>query len=355
MYGRGLTILFLCMVFLTGCGSETVQETKPPVVRVQQAEAASASEDCVYAGVVRGRYETDLSFQVGGQILSRNAETGSRVRAGDVLMEINPRDVVQQTYAAGAQVESARAQLELARANLMRYQKLYEEEAIAAAVLDQYQTTYDAALAAYESASAQSAQAGHSLEYTRLTAPAAGVISSVQAEAGQVVAAGQKVMTLVQSGEMEVEIFVPENRLADVTAGAQVQVSFWSSSAGTTGFVREISPMADETTRTYRVRVSLPEPPAGIELGMTASAAVGGKNGALEGSVSLPLSAIYQTGDVPHVWVVEDDKVHLQEVKVTYQKENTALVRGVKPGTLVVTAGVHKLREGQEVRTGASS
>ena len=352
MTGRWLGIVGICLMFLlAGCGEEPVQEEKPPLVRTQRAEAADASDASVYAGSVQGRYETDMSFQVGGQILSRNVQAGDRVRAGDVLMEINPRDVVQQTYQTAAQVESARAQLELAQTNLARYRQLYAEEAVPAAVLDQYQTSYDAALAAYEAAAAQSAQAYHSLEYTKLTAQADGVISAVQAEAGQVVAAGQKVLTLVQMQELEVEIHVPENRLASVAIGTPVRVSFWSLPNEAMGVVREVSPMADAATRTYRVRVSLPEPPAGMELGMTASVSLaGGEPGTPTGGVLLPLSAIYQTGDTAQVWVVQEDKVHLQSVRVNYQENNRVLVQGVEPGSLVVTAGVHKLREGQAVR-----
>ena len=109
--------------------------------------------------------------------------------------------------------------------------------------------------------------------------------------------------------------------------------------------------MADAATRTYRVRVSLPEPPAGMELGMTASVSLaGGEPGTPTGGVLLPLSAIYQTGDTAQVWVVQEEKVHLQSVRVSYQENNRVLVQGVEPGSLVVTAGVHKLREGQAVR-----
>ena len=353
MTGRWLTLLGVCLIFFaSGCGKEPVQEERPSLVRTQRAAAGEASEQSVYAGTVCGRYESDLSFQVGGQILSRNVQAGDRVRAGDVLMVIDPRDVVQQTYQTNAQVESARAQLELARTNLTRYQQLYEEEAVAASVLDQYRTNYDAALAAYESASAQAAQAQHSMEYTRLTAPADGVISNVRAEAGQVIAAGQTALTLVRSGELEVEINVPEQRLASAVIGAPAEVGFWSMPDTAAGVVREVSPMADAAARTYRVRISLPEPPAGVELGMTANVSL--KERAADGQtggVVLPMSAIYQTGDTAEVWIVEQGRVHRQPVRVEYKEDNSVIVWGVAPGSVVVTAGVRKLHEGQEVRT----
>ena len=157
-------------------------------------------------------------------------------------------------------------------------------------------------------------------------------------------------MTLVQTDELEVEIDVPENRLADVPVGKTVQVSFWALPGSTEGTVREVAPMADSAARTYRVRVSVPQPPAGMELGMTASVNVTGEAAAPAG-LKLPLAAIYQTGDSPEVWAVGDDgTVALQPVTVEQFDDNQVRVHGVAAGTTIVTAGVHTLREGQEVR-----
>ena len=300
-----------------------------------------------YAGTVRGRYETNLAFQVGGQILARNVQEGSRVRAGDTLMVINAKDVVQQSNAGDAQVAQARAQLDLAQRNLARYSELYQEDAVAASVLDQYQANYDAAFATYQQALATAAQGHNALGYTNLTAGADGVISKIDAEEGQVVAAGQTVMTLVQTDELEVEIAVPENHIEDVAVGTPVKVSFWALSQEVDGTVREVAPMADSTSRTYKVRVSVPNPPEGMQLGMTASVAIRHDD-------ALPLSAIYQTGDSPEVWVVtDDDTATLKSVAVENFGDNTVLVHGLAPTDVVVTAGVHKLREGQAVRTEA--
>lgn len=344
--------LFLCVcvpLLLSGCGKEEAKEAKAPFVKTQRAGNGATEQMAVYAGSVKARYETKMSFQVGGQLLARNVEAGSRVRTGDVLMTIHPRDVQQQVNQGEAQVASARAQLDLAQANLSRYTQLYEEEAIPAAVLDQYQTNYDAAFAAYQSALAQAAQAHNSLGYTSLVAPADGVISSVSAEEGQVVSAGQAVLVLSRTDELEVEIDVPENHLRDVPVGRSVQVAFWALPEKAEGTVREVSPMADAVSRTYRVRISLPNPPQGMELGMTASVEAA-EPGSVEG-VALPMTAIYQTGDAPQVWVVRDHVVQLQTVQVTVRNDHEVIVRGVEPGALVVVAGVHKLREGQKVRT----
>ena len=349
--------MLLSAVLLSGCGKEAAPEAKAPLVRTQTVAAGGAAHAAEYAGSVRGRYEKNMAFQVGGQIVARNVQLGDRVSAGAVMMRIDPKDVAQKTNAADAQAEAAGAQLALAETNLARYRELYAAQAVAAAVLDQYQTAYDAALAAYQAAAAQRTEAHNALSYTELVADADGVVSGISAEVGQVVAAGQTVLAFVESGEMEVEIHVPENRLPNISVGKNVEVSFWAmEGAKARGVIREIAPMADSATRTYKVRVSVPNPPAGMALGMTASVNVAGeKADALRQDTVLPMSAIYQTGEKPCVWIVVDGKVSLREISVASFGTNEAIVRGLSAGDVVVTAGVHKLHEGEEVRLGAEA
>ena len=335
-------------LLLGGCNEEVAIQ-KPPVVKVQQIKFANASQEENYSGVVRGRYETNLSFQVGGKIISRDVQAGSLVRAGEVLMTIDPKDIVEQSRSSDAQVAATRAQLELARNNLDRYTELFKSEAIAAVVLDQYKTQYDAALANYNAALAQAQQSQYSLDYTTLTANADGVISEIGAEVGQVVAAGQTVLKLVQTNELEVAVNIPENKISAVQIGQRVTINFWATKDIVEGTVREISPMADSASRTFTVKISLPEV-RNIQLGMTANVSMLGEISTQ--AIILPLSAIYQTGDAAQVWLVEDGKVSLKKIEVVAFDDNNVQVRGLNAGDKVVVAGVQKLYDGQEVRTG---
>lgn len=332
---------------LVGCGNEEIQSPKPPLVKVQKVKLSNSAQEENYSGVVRGRYETNLSFQVGGKIISRNVEAGSFVRAGDVLMTLDPKDIVEQSRSADAQVTSAKAQLQLAKANLDRYTELFKAEAIAAAVLDQYKTQYEAAQAAYDAAIAQAQQSQNALDYTTLTANADGVISNVAAEVGQVVAAGQSVLTLVQTNEFEVVVSIPENKISALQIGQRVSITFWATNDNVSGTVREISPMADSASRTFTVKISLSDV-RNIQLGMTANISM---REVSPSAIILPLSAIYQTGDAAQVWIVNGGKVSLKKVEVTAFNDNNVQVRGLKSGDVVVVAGVNKLRDGQEVRT----
>ena len=354
---RNLIVLFLIIstaVMFAGCfDEEEIAEEKIPYVKVQQGSPMGSDTESIYAGRVCGRYETNMSFQVGGQIIRRNVEVGSRVAAGDLLMTVDPKDILQQSNQSDAKVSSALAQLKLAESNLSRYSQLYKDEAIPASTLDQYQTNYEAAEAEYQEALAASKQGHNALSYTDLQASANGVISEINVEEGQVVAAGQTVLTLIQTDELEVEINVPENQLSAATVGKPVTVKFWALPNEVEGVIREVSPMADSTSRTYRVRISLFDVPSAIQLGMTASVTLTDNSVSNTASgVSLPLSAIYQTGEQAQVWVVtEENIVKLKNVKVTQFGDNEVVVSGVEPSELVVVAGVHKLREGQKVQT----
>ena len=344
------TILcFLTAVSLltAGCGAEKATEIKPPLVKTECATYTGGGIE-TYSGQIKGRREANLSFQVGGEIEARLVEVGSFVSAGDVLMRINPRDVRQKLTQAQAQLTSAQAQMELSRVNLARYEELFAADAAPKSVLDQYRADYRARRAAYDSAVAAVNEAQNSLGYTELVAPADGIITQIRAEAGQVTAAGSPVITLMQTDEMEAEVYVPENRLAIAPVGTEVRVAFWANAAEVAGTVREVSPVAD-ATRTYRLRITPESIPTGTEAGMTVNVTFnnGGDNTA---ELLLPLSAIFQADNNPKVWVVQEGKITAKPVQITAYRGNKVTVSGITPKDHVVVSGVGKLRDGQAVR-----
>lgn len=164
--------------------------------------------------------------------------------------------------------------------------------------------------------------------------------------------AGQTVLTIVQDGEKEVEINVPENRLEELQNSAALTITFWAFPHVTLdGKVREIAPMADPVTRTYKVRISLIKPPPNVKLGMTAAVILsGGSN--VQPVFTIPLAALYQTGDTPAVWIVNDDNcLSLHPIKTGLLGNGTIQVlEGLQTGNRIVIAGVHKLKEGQRVK-----
>jgi multidrug efflux system membrane fusion protein len=346
-------ILFLAGWAIFGNSRTKAVSVDVPVVKTEVVTLNSASEGYSYSGEVRGRFESQLAFQVSGKITGRNVELGSLVRAGSVLMQIDPVDVQQGVAAAKAQLQAAQSQFKLAKDNMERFKVLYDQKYMSQAEFNRYQNDYDSAEAMLRQAKAQFTQGSNQLKYCNLYADGAGVVAGIYAETGQVIAAGQPVVVLVKGSEREVEINVPENRLDNLTKGQQFQVTFWAlPNVAVAGKVREVSPMADPVTRTYKVRVSLGSPPSALKLGMTATVTETGIQG--QGAVYIPLSAIYQTENTPGVWIVRQEVVKLQSVKLGSfgDGDQVQVLEGIKAGDTIVTAGVHKLRENEKVRTG---
>lgn len=325
------------------------------VVRTAVVGTKNMAQGYTYSGEVRGRFESQLAFQVNGKIIKRNVQLGSKVSAGDVLMQIDARDISQTVNSNLAQVASAESQLKLSQSNLTRYRQLLEKGAISQAQYEQYVNSYEVSLAGVRQASAQYSQGVNQLDYSLLQADKPGIVSSLSAEIGQVVSAGQIVVTVVQDGEREVEISVPENRVEELRKAGTIKVGFWAlPNLAVDGSIREIAPMADSTTRTFKVRISLINPPPEIKLGMTASVNMIDNNP--KASVSIPLSAVYQDGDKPKVWVVQGDLLSLRPIVTgNFGNGTIEVVSGLQQGDCIVTAGVHKLKEGQKVKAGGDS
>ena len=355
-----LTLIFLSGSLLVGMHYKDRFQTKIivkeeiPFVRTEVVKFTKTGQEFTYSGEVCSRYENKFAFQVGGKIIQKNIELASAVQAGDLLMQIDPIDIQQAVNSSEAQVNAAQSQLKLATDNLNRNQKLYEEKAIGKADFDSYQNGYNTAEALLRQVTSQYEQTKNQLNYSNLYADCSGTVSSIDAEIGRVVAAGQTVVTLVQDGEREVEINVPENRIEELRKAKQIKIKFWAFPDITAnGNLREIAPMADKVSRTYKVRINLINPPEKIKLGMTASVIITGVEPASKQvAASIPLSAIYQTGDTPDVWVVNEGVVHLRPVKIAAFGENQVqIIKGLKDGDVIVTAGVHKLREGLKVNS----
>ena len=320
-----------------------------PIVRTITVGKNSTENIFQYPGEVRGRYESNLAFQVAGKIVSRSVNLGDRVTAGQVLMQIDPKDITQTVNASNAVLNSAQSQYELAAKNAERYRELYNSGAVSKITVEQYENTANAALASVQQAQAQLTGNNNQLEYTQLVADHDGVIAAINGEIGMVVAAGTSMVTLVQDGQREIQIFIPENQLGNIRPNQPVQVDFWAlNNVKVNGTISEIAPMADPTTRTYKVRVAVSTMPEQVKLGMTAKVVVKSGNST---DIIIPSSAIYQTGDKPNVWVVVDKHVQLVPIEISKYSDTDVVVKsGLKKGDVVVSGGITKLTVNDEVR-----
>lgn len=350
---KGLSFLLAAAALaLAGCGNGKVApEPVRPVLTHTVTPGAAATRD-VYSGEVRARHETDLAFRVGGKLVARLVDAGARVKRGEALARLDPEDARLAAQAAAAQLASAEGDLALAKAELERHADLLARRFISPSAYDAKQNALNAARARAEQARSQAAISANQAGYTTLLAHADGVVVSVSAEPGQVVAPGQPVLRLAHAGEKEIVVNVPEGRIARFRAGQAVLVSLWADPSATfPGRVREIAGGADPVTRTYAVRVTAPAAPQAAQLGMTANVVFA--TGNVPDLVLLPLSALTRDGEQPAVWVVDPatHRVKLRHVAVgQFREDGVTITRGLHAGDVVVTAGVHKLRAEQLVR-----
>jgi multidrug efflux system membrane fusion protein len=339
---------------LSACGKapQTRPEEVRPVRVLKVGEAKGPSTRSVeFAGEVRARYETRLAFRVGGKIVERNTEVGARVRQGQVLARLDPEDLAHAAASASAQVASVEAERELAASDLKRYTDLREKNFISQAEFDRRASAFTTADARLQAVRAQYRQAANQTAHATLMADTAGVITAIEAEAGQVVAAGQTVARLARPGEKEVAIAVPESQHARLERASDFTVSLNALPRKTwKGRLRELSPVADPVTRTYAARITMFGAGEDVDLGMSARVVVADLE--VQAGVELPIAALYSRGDAPQVWLVNtDNTVRLAPVTTRgVSGDRVVVVAGLAPGDRVVTAGAQLLRAGQRVR-----
>jgi multidrug efflux system membrane fusion protein len=332
----GLGLGALLLVGACSKAPPPAEPLRPVLTTVLGDRADDAAES--YTVEVRSRYETPLSFRIGGKIAARLVDAGAQVKAGDVLARLDPVDTALSATAA-------EAQLELAQADVRRYRELRARNFVSQSALDAKETTFKATRAQADLARNQSA-------YTVLRAEQAGVVELVAAEVGQVVAAGQTVMRVARTDTLEVAVAIPEGRMAQRLKTAQI--SLWSDEQAVyPGLLRELSPVADAQTRTYSARISIVRPDSRVLLGMTAKVKfLRDKSGPDESRLSVPLTAIFQSEGRPALWIVgADQTLTLRPVSVAAYGESAAiLAAGAQAGERVVVAGVHKLAAGEKIK-----
>lgn len=328
--------------------AEKTEDIRP--VRVMVLSSSNADIQAEFSGEVRARYESRLGFRVGGKIVARKVDAGALVRRGQVLMQLDPQDLQLAQAQSQAALNSAATNRDLARAELKRYQELRAQNFVSQAVLDGKDATLKAAQANVDAAQAalrgQSNQAG----YATLVADVDGVVTAVDAEVGQVVAAGTPVVRVAKSGDREVVIGIPEDKVATMRGVSDVQIKLWASPGlSVAGKIREVSPVADPATRTYTAKVSIPDSFTQAQLGMTAVVQFSSQTAAPQ--IKVPLTALYYEKSATSVWLVENGAVRLAPVSVGGVTGNDILLAtGVKAGQSVVTAGVNLLKPGQKVK-----
>ncbi len=342
---------------LAACSKTETAPDPVRAVRTTTVVAQSAGGAYEYAGEVRARTESRLSFRVGGKMVKRLVDLGDTVKAGQVIAQLDPQDLRLGQEAARAAVTAAQVSYEQTAADFKRYKDLRDQGFISSADLERRDTSLKAAKAQLEQAQAQANVQVNQAGYSTLVADAKGVITGVDVEPGMVVAAGAPVLRLAHDGPRDVVFSVPEDKVALIKSLAQqpgrFKVRLWGTAQKTLpATIREISAAADTATRTFLVKADIGAEAANdIRLGQTATMLVELPQTA--GITKLPLSALREEGGRSTVWLVDRSSmtVKSQVVQLAGADGNEAVIStGLTPGQVVVTAGVHVLSPGQKVK-----
>jgi RND family efflux transporter MFP subunit len=346
----GLVVL-AGVLAVAACGKEekaAAPQIRP--VRTVTVEPRQGGETLSLTGEIQPRYQADIGFRVEGKILERPVDVGTDVKKGDLLARLDPQQYRQSVEIAKSDVAAAEAEVTRSEAQEYRKSELLKNGHTTRVEFDIAVRAHKTALATRDAARAKLVQATENLDYTELRADQDGIVTAVGADAGQVVGAGQMVVRLAKPGEREAVFNVGEAHLVNPQKDPTVTVKLVSDPAITTqGKVRYVSPQADPATRTYTVRVGLPDAPPQMRLGATVIGSVTINAAQI---ISLPNTALFDQGGKPAVWLVgSDGTIALKQIAVArYGDDSFVVGSGLAKGEIVVTGGVQKLVPGEKVR-----
>ncbi len=319
-----------------GCGRkpDASSEVKLPSasVRARPVEAKRwlATEEVV--GTIRARVRATLEAKISGRIGQLPVVAGQIVKKGDLLIQLEVREVQ-------ARLDQARAVEQQAAQDRKRFETLLAQKAVT-------QAEYDAVQARAEVAAASLAEAETMLGYALITAPFDGVISRRLAEVGDLASPGRPLLELEDPGSLRLEADVPEALIDRVQLGITLPVRVGARTNALEGVVSELAPMADPNTRTFRVKLDLP-PESGLRLGQFGRVAVPVDEIT---STRIPSSALVVRGQMEMVFVVVDQHARLRLVKTGKRiGDETEIVSGLEVGEAVVVEGGVALVDGQPV------
>lgn len=352
---KRLSLMVLSGLMLGACSK--VEPPPEPVRPVLYMEVkAQATENLGrFAGNIAARYESTLGFRVSGRIASRSVDVGSEVEKGQLLATLDPTDLQNQLRSSQGDLARVEAQYINAQANARRQQELFDRGVGAQAALDVAVTDLKTTQSSFNQAKASVQQAQDQLSYSELRTDHAAVVTEWKAEAGQVVSAGQQVVTLARPDIKEAVIDLPAPLAEQLPQDVVFKVaSQLEPDINTTATLRELEPQAEASTRTRRARLTLADTPAAFRLGTAISVTL---SSAIEPRIELPANALQEVDGKTQVWIVDmqNQTVSPHPVNVLSRGDDTLVVSGVKGGERVVTAGVNSLKPGQKVKVDKDS
>lgn len=345
------------LLILAACQPETEAKAPPPrPVRTMIVEKSELGEQVSLTGHIQAENEATLAFRIGGRMIERFVGAGDRIEMDQLLANLDPQDELNGLRSAQANLSAAQGKLKEARNNFKRQETLLARGFTTRVLFDQAQQALQTAQSNVEDAKARVKIAKDRVSFTELKADAAGTIVARGAEAGEVVQPGQMIFRVAREGGWDAIFDVPAPVLRSAPPNPTIDLALTDDPSVTaTGRVRQVDPQADPVTRTFRVRVTIIDPPPAMRLGATI---VGRMRLEAASVLSIPAAALTEFEQKPAVWVVDPANltVSLKNVGVLrFEPGTVVLSDGLETGDVIVTAGVQALHPGQQVRLLESS
>jgi RND family efflux transporter MFP subunit len=349
--------LLLASALATACAEAPEVEEVIRPVRYEAVLATGGSRVREFSGIAQAGLRSRLSFKVTGTVSRLPAQVGDSVSGGQLLAQLDPADYDLAVQEAVAGLSQATAQERRAGADYQRAQELWENNNLSRAELDAAQAADQSARAAVRAAQQRLEMAQRQLAYTRLTAPVAGAISSVDVDVGENVSRGQTVVELTSGSRPEVQIGIPELLIAQVRQRDLVDVRFDAIPDNTyRAVITEVGVAPTGAGGTFPVIVQLTRNDAAIRVGMAASVEFRFEAEEDGETIYVPPVAVGEDRDGRFVFVVEPEEAGfgIAHRRAVVMGDPTLggieIVEGLSDGELVVTAGVRRIQDGQRVR-----
>ncbi|MBE9580818.1 MAG: efflux RND transporter periplasmic adaptor subunit [Proteobacteria bacterium] len=361
--GKTVAVLVV-LIALIGCQEEIpVKEMVRPVQAIQVGDPSDFAKRS-FPGRAKATREVDMSFRVAGPLVKRPVNVGDEVRKGQELARIDPRDFQVNLRDAQGQLERVEAILKRAESDYERVVQIKKQDpgAVSQAMIDRNRQQVESTTAEIRSLQAAVASAKDKLAYTYLKAPFDGIVTSTYVENYEDVKAKQPVVRLIDHSQIEMIVNIPEDLIyqADYlkTAGKAFRVRFDPfPNRELKPQIKEIGKEASKTTRTYPVTLIMDQPEdikilPGMAGKATRAAALPGEES--RGDIIIPETAVFSVDEMDNtfVWIIDTQTktVSKREVKTGELLDTgIAIEDGLKPGEWIATAGVHYLKEGQQV------
>jgi len=328
-------------------GKKPDQQVTP--VRVSAVEMKKVSDQISLIGSAEAAAESTVASEVSGIVEYFPAKEGDFVKKGQLIVKLGSEEVDLRIKGARAQREKIKESLLFAGKELDRFTKLKESNSIASNKYDEILYNYNALTQEIKRSEADIESLLYEQKRKQVFAPISGFVAKEHIEVGEWVNAGGPVVTIVDLGRIKINVDVPERYAVLLSSGSDVNVSIKSLPGKQfAGKVQSVLPSGDTGSRTYPVRIFIPNPGLKIKSGMEATALFsldGGKNALL-----VQKDAVVPAGDNKIVFTIRDGKAFPVMVKVLGYYDGNAAVEGdLKPGDKVVIRGNERLRPGQPV------